>query len=41
MLADLEEGEAQNIQKRLAQQLDDDDFALEIFNKVNLILSFD
>ncbi|GLV39910.1 Something about silencing 10 [Carabus blaptoides fortunei] len=30
--ADFEEEEAKNIQKRLAEQLDDDDFSLEIFD---------
>ncbi|CAG9859184.1 unnamed protein product [Phyllotreta striolata] len=32
-LADLEEEEARNLQKQLAEQLDDDDFALDIFSK--------
>lgn len=36
--ADFEEEEARNIQKRLAEQLDDDDFSLEIFDKVRLRL---
>lgn len=35
-LAEFEEEEARNLQKQLAQQLDDDDFNLEIFAKVNI-----
>lgn len=33
-LAELEEEEARNLQKQLAQQLDDDDFSLEVFTEV-------
>lgn len=36
-LAELEEEEARNLQKQLAQQLDDDDFALDIFSKVSYL----
>lgn len=38
-LAELEEEEARNLQKQLAQQLDDDDFSLEIFTEVKLIFN--
>lgn len=34
-LAEFEEEEARLLQKQLAEQLDDDDFALDIFAKVN------
>lgn len=36
-LADLEEEEARNLQKQLMQQLDDDDFSLDLVNKVRCL----
>lgn len=36
-MAELEEEEARNLQKQLAEQLDDDDFALDLFVKVNIL----
>lgn len=38
-LAEIEEEEARNLQKQLVQQLDDDDFNLDIFTSVRIILN--
>lgn len=37
-LAELEEEEARNLQKQLAEQLDDADFSLDLFGKVRYLL---
>lgn len=38
-LAELEEEEAKNLQKQLIEELDDNDFTLEIFSKVRIMLN--